>query len=145
MSITKYYKIYPEVPAGIGENSVINRIPGQPLEVIKMHLVFEGWLGSDLMKTSPVFYVTEKLKDALEKEDFSGISVFEKIEVTKSENFIELYPELELPNFFLMRIIGVAYKSDFGIDIGKLVVSELALNFLKQFQFTQVEIEEISN
>lgn len=141
----KYFRLRPEVPAGVGENSKIERIPGSPLKVKKLHLVFEGWLGDDLMKTSPVFYVTEKLKKSLESSKLSGILNFEKIEITKSENFEELYPNQKLPDFFLFRINGTARQDDFGVEAGKLIVSEKALAFLKDFNLSETEIEDLED
>ena len=139
----RYFRLRPEIPAGIGENSEIERIQGNPLKVKRLHLVFEGWFGDDLMKTSPVFYVTEKLKQGLESAKFSGVSHFENIEVTKSENFEELYPEKELPSFFLFKINGEAKQDDFGVEVGKLIVSAKALEFLKGFNLSETEIEEV--
>ncbi|NBP67651.1 MAG: hypothetical protein EBU52_02805 [Cytophagia bacterium] len=141
----KYFRLKPEAPAVIGEHSEIERVQGDALKVRKMHLVFEGWFGDDLMKTSPVFYITEKLKRDLESSELSGISHFENIEVTKSENFKELYPNKELPDFFLFVINGTARQDDFGIEIGKLIVSEKALGFLKGFRLAETEIEDLED
>ena len=139
----KYCKLKPEVSAGIGENSERQRIPNQPLQVIKLHFEFEAWFGNDLMKTSPVFYVTYELMQGLKDSELTGIFGFESIEISKSENFIELYPDKILPNFFLLKIDGVARKDDFGIESGKLIVSASALNFLQSYNISEAEIEEI--
>lgn len=139
----KHYEVELEVPAGIGENSVLKRRSGYPLQVEKLHLDFEGWMGNDIMETSPVFYITEKLRFGLEKSELSGISHFENIEVTKSENFEELYPNKKLPSFFLFRINGQARQDDFGVESGKLIVSGKALEFLKNFNLSEAEINEL--
>jgi hypothetical protein len=138
----KYYKINPEVPAGLGINSILERTPGHPLKVINLHLVFEGWLGGDLLETSPVFYVTERLKSGMEQTSLSGIQSFDDVEVSKSENFLELYPNKDLPKIFLLRINGRAYDDDFGIDKGVLVISETAKNFLAGYNLSNSDIEE---
>ncbi len=135
-----YYLIKPEVPAGIGEESIIERIQGQPLKILNLHLVFDGWHGSDLMKTSPVFYITEKLYNKLIECSFSGIEGFEKAKVDKSDNFLELYPELELPDFYWMKINGTPKKSDFGLEALKLVVSEPVKIFLEEFSLVGASI-----
>jgi hypothetical protein len=139
-----FYKIHPEVPASIGKNSVIERIQDVPLKIIKLHLVFEGWLGGDLMETSPAFYVTKKLKDALSNSMLSGIANFLLVEVSKSENFLELYPNKQLPDFFFLKIKGTPYMDDFGIDKGFLIISERAKDFLSNFNLSDSVIEIIS-
>ena len=88
----KYYIIKPEVPAGLGRKSIIERATGQSMKIIELHLEFQGWLGDDLMETHPVFYVTEKLKAALQKSKISGIEDFCQAIVTRSDSFVELYP-----------------------------------------------------
>ena len=135
-----WYKIKPEVPASIGPNSILERTSGAPLKVIKLHLIFEGWLGGDLMETSPVFYVTESLKNGLQSSSLSGIDAFEKIEITRSSNFLELYPDKELPDFFLLRINGIPYTDDFGLDKGYLVLSSKAKDFLMKYNLSDAEL-----
>jgi hypothetical protein len=139
-----FYKVRPEVPASIGKNSIIERHPGVPMKITKLHLVFEGWLGSDIMETSPVFYVTERLKEGLSGSTFSGISEFSLIEdVTKSDNFLELYPDKNLPKLFSIKITGVPHKDDFSIDKGYLIISDRAKQFLTGFNLGDSEIEEV--
>jgi len=139
-----FYKVRPEVPAAIGKNSVIERQPGVPMKIRKLHLVFEGWLGGDIMETSPVFYVTERLKNELSESTFSGITEFSLIEdVTKSDKFLELYPDKDLPKLFSIKITGVPYKDDFSIDKGYLVISKRVKQFLTGFNLSDSEIEEV--
>lgn len=125
----KYFLIKLEVPAGIGKNSILERIPGQALKAVKLHLVIEDWLGSDLMKTSSVFYVTEKSKKRLVNSNLTGIEGFEEMEVSKSENFLELYPNKKLPRFLWFKINGEPRVDDFGVEKGKLIVSDRVKNF----------------
>lgn len=136
----KFYIIRPEIPAGIGENSQLERTLGKPLKVIKLHLAFEDYSGSDLMKTSPVFYVTKKLKEGLYNSDLTGIECFESFEVSKSENFEEMHPNKVLPIFYWFKINGVAKKTDFGVELGKLIVSEKAKLFLESYNVNTANI-----
>ena len=141
----KFFIIRPEVPAGIGENSQLERILGTPLKVIKLHLVFEDCPDSELMKTSPVFYVTEKLKAGLLNSDLTGIDSFETFEVSKSENFEEKYPNKVLPAFYWFKINGVAKQTDFGVELGKLIISEKAKTFLEGYNLNTANITEIKS
>lgn len=138
-----YYKVEPEVPAGIGVNSIIEHIPGQPLRIDKLHLEFEGWLGADLMGTSPAFYITERLKSGIEAGSYSGIVGFEPIEVSKSDNFRELYPDKELPNLYLLRLDGKSRESDFAVENGILIVSQTAKSLLDSYDMSIGEFEEL--
>ena len=139
-----YFNIKPEVPAGFGEKTVFNDSIGQE-DVSKVHLVFDGWLGDDLLTTSPIFYVTEKLAIALKGEKFSGLLKIESIEFNKSENFEEFYPDRVLPNFFVLRINGVPLKDDIGIatEESGLMISDSVYEFLKDFNLKFAKIREI--
>ena len=57
---------------------------------------------------------------------------FDKVEVTASELFEQLYPNRRLPKFVWLQIIGKPGQDDFGMAKGlMLVVSERALEVLK--------------
>lgn len=139
----KYYKINPEVPASYGEETIFNTSV-IPIEIIKLHLVFEGWLGSDIMTISPVFFVTKILADKIEFFSFTGLKCIENVKVEKSENFREIYPDKEVPSCKLLRINGSPYSDDFGIKNGSLIISEKVKDLLNQFNLTDVSFEDTS-
>ena len=56
----EYYLIEPEVAGGIGEHSVIDRSSGK-MVVRKLHYEFDGWLGDELLESTPCFIVSERL------------------------------------------------------------------------------------
>ncbi len=126
----KYYQIEPEVAGGIGEHSVIDRSTGKMI-VHKLHYVFDDWGGDVLLESCPCFIVTESAKKKLQSIYATGIR-FDKVEVTTSELFQQLVPDLELPKFFWLQIDGKPGQDDFGIckDPG-LVISERALEVLR--------------
>lgn len=140
----RFIKIEPEVSVYIGERTVFDKSV-VPWYVQKLHLEFEGWFGDDLVTASPVFCVTQRLKEGLESSSLSGISNFDSIEITKTENFEELYPDKELPAFFLLRINGESKKDDIAIEAGDLIISERALEFLQGFNLSEAEIEDLKN
>ncbi|MGA2224073.1 MAG: hypothetical protein ABSH41_06505 [Syntrophobacteraceae bacterium] len=126
----KYYQIEPEVAGGIGEHSEIDRSSGK-MVVRKLHYEFDGWGGDELLESTPCFIVSERLAHEIERAQLTGIS-FDDVEVTKSDQFEELYPNRQLPKFVWLQIDGKPGQDDFGIgkDPG-LVISERALEVLK--------------
>ncbi|MBP9134789.1 MAG: hypothetical protein KBF75_12220 [Saprospiraceae bacterium] len=139
----RFFKIMPEVPASFGQETVFERVSGAPLKVTKVQLIFDGWLENDLMETSPIYYITVRLKCFLHTKNLSGIESFEIIEALKSETFLELYPEKKLPTIYQIKINGNPFVDDFGINNGYLIISEKVKNYLAEFNVSCASFEEI--
>ncbi len=136
-----YFFIEPEVSGGFGDNSVMDTTVHPP-KVYKLHYQLDGWLGDELLESFPCFIVSESLAQELEREHLSGFTL-EDVEVTKSEQFEELYPGKALPKFFWLQVTGSAAQDDFGIaEDHRLVVSEGALNTLRKGKIEEADIEE---
>lgn len=137
----RYFEVNPEVPAELGDLTVMENKDGARLIIHKLHLNFKGWLGGDLMETTPVFYITEKLKQGLIKHAFTGIQAFEPVEYEIDDEYTgSVKPGV----IYWLKINGKSMHDDFGIDEGVLIVSEKALNFLKQYNLSDAEIVEKS-
>jgi hypothetical protein len=127
-----FYRIEPEVAGGWGKNTVFTRSPGKPTVVHKLHYEFAGWLGDELLTSTPCFIVTERLADEIKLAGLSGV-LFDEVEVSVSDQFTEFYPNQIIPNFLWLKVNGKFGADDFGIAHGfKLVVSERAIEVLKQ-------------
>ncbi len=126
----EYYLIEPEVAGGIGEHSVIDRSSGK-MVVRKLHYEFDGWLGDELLESTPCFIVSERLAREIERAQLTGVG-FDDVAVTKSDQFEQIYPNRQLPKFVWLQIEGKPGHDDFGIgkDPG-LVISERALEVLR--------------
>ncbi|WP_426303951.1 hypothetical protein ACN9MJ_13105 [Acidovorax facilis] len=125
----KYYFIEPEVAGGFGEETVIDRSSGR-MEVKVLHYKFEGWLGDELLESTPCFIASEQLAARIKDENLSGVGI-DKVKVTKSDEFNDFHPEVELPNFVWLKVNGVPGGDDFGVTADlKLIVSEAALQLL---------------
>lgn len=126
----KYYLLQPEVAGGFGENTVIDRSSGK-MVVLKLHYVFDGWLGDVLLTSSPCLIATEDAMRKLQSIGATGVR-FDEVEVTTSDLFQELYPNRQLPRFVWLQINGRPGHDDFGVgrQYG-VVVSERALEVLK--------------
>ncbi|MEL6560188.1 MAG: hypothetical protein AAFQ94_18510 [Bacteroidota bacterium] len=138
----KFFKIEPEVSVYIGEMTIYDKRK-IPWKIKELHLEFEGWLGDDIVTSSPVFCISNNLKEGLEESSFSGIIGFDTIKITKSENFLELYPNKKLPDFFLLRINGVYKKDDFSIHDGDLIISEEVLKLLNKYNISEALIKQL--
>jgi hypothetical protein len=130
--MTAYHVVEPEVAGGWGKNTVFTRTPGKPTVVHKLHYQFDGWLGDELLESTPCYIVTERLAHEIERAQLTGVR-FDEVEVTTSDQFKELYPNRQLPKFVWLQVEGKPGQDDFGIAPGlRFVVSERALELLKR-------------
>jgi hypothetical protein len=137
----EYFQLEPEVAGGWGGNTQADTSVHPPV-VTKLHYEFDGWLGDSILETFPCFIVTVDLGNALSESNLTGFSL-ESVEISKSEQFVEFYPERELPEFFWLKIGKNAGLEDFGInDQHRLVISSSALEVLQKFGLDNCEIEQ---
>lgn len=114
-----------------------------PPIIEQLHFEFEGWLNDDILETYPCFLVTERLRAQIEIEKLSGI-LFDSVQVTKSDNFKEMYPGRQLPKFYWAKITGDFAQSDFFlVSDGRLAVSDKAYRLLCRFNIRHADIEEM--
>ncbi len=138
-----YFELEPEVPCHWGPNTVRD-VSTHPPIIYKLHAIFDGWLGDDLLTTFPVYLVTPELADFLAHTNLSGFELRE-CEVEKSELFSELYPGKDLPEFKWLFINGTS-SQDFFISAqheNSLCVSEQALDALKKFNLSNCIITSL--
>ena len=135
-----FYYVEPEVSGGFGDNAIIDSSVHPP-KVTKLHVEFDGWLGDDLLETFPCYIISEGLTKEIEAENLTGF-ILDEVEVSKSNQFEEMYPKRELPKFFWLNLQGVCEKDDFGFSYDyRLVVSERALKVLKNWKVEEADIE----
>ena len=126
----KYYELEPEVAGGFGEGSIVDSSVHPPI-VKRLHILFDGWLGDQLLETFPCFVVTRELASEIRKKTLSGYDL-DDVEVEKSDQFKDLYGERSLPDFCWLKVCGEPGNSDFGInDKFTLIVSERALDLIR--------------
>lgn len=149
----------PEVSGSHGEQTIY----GSEVDVAKegisgkikfLHYEFEGWLGDDLLESTPAFIISSNLEDELKKSEFKDYKL-EKCLITKSDVFKELYPNKELPSFsrFIplgtVELEGENYNNWSGHDFclsskGELVLTEKALDFLNKFSIRHCDITSLT-
>lgn len=126
-----FYTIEPEVAGGFGEHTEVDRSSGR-MEVNRLHYKFDGWLGDHLLESTPCFIASKRLAEKINLEGLSGVEI-DEVEITKSDEFLELHPTRELPEFVWLKVNGKAGQDDFGIAADlRLVVSRRALDLLMQ-------------
>lgn len=134
-----YHYIEPEVAGGLGESTIINTSCHPPkIEILEYR--FDAWLGDDILETFPCYIVTIELAKAIKLNKLTGVS-FLPVKISKSELFLENYPDLELPHFQWMSVYGAAGTHDFGLSKNfRLAISNPALSILKNFKISHAEI-----
>jgi hypothetical protein len=135
----QFYIVRPEVPGGLGDNTVMDH-SGDRVGVSHLAYEFEGWLGDELITAHPAFAATTALADKFQQSGLTGFHTRD-MEVTRSEDFEEFYPDRELPPFTELVIDGKAGVDDFGINSdNELVLSQRALDILNTTNPVDTEV-----
>lgn len=143
----KLYFLEPEVAGGHGEHTIygteqVIQTEGISGKVEYLHYEFEGWLGDDLLESTPAFIVSSKLQKELENSDFKDYKLEECL-ITTSDDFKKVYPNKEIPTFnrFIplgkIEMKGENFKKWSGHHFslspkGELVLTQEALDLLKR-------------
>lgn len=139
---TLFYKLAPEVAGHLGPDTVVDTSTHPPI-VHALHYEFDGWPADDLITAFPCFIVTDKMEELIEGTKASGCS-FGRVKVSTSEQFEELHPNRQLPQFSWLMISGVAQRDDCGTSaMGSLVVSERLLRAMKRGLLEYCDIDEV--
>lgn len=136
-----YKYIEPEVSGGLGVETDINNNVHPPI-IKKLHYVFDGWLGDDILETFPCFIVSERLMKSIIKNQLKGI-LFDNVKITKSEEFLDYHTNTRLPDFYWMKVYGKLDVDDFVIaEDYRLLVSEKASEVIGYFNIKNAILED---
>ncbi|MBZ9854321.1 hypothetical protein LB566_10940 [Mesorhizobium sp. CA13] len=139
-SVMRYYEVKPLVAGELGDDTVEDASVHPPI-VSKLHYHFAGWVGDALVTSFPCFLVTEEAKRGLLAIGISG-ATFADAQVTVSEDFHLVQPDVVLPPFVWLKVDGKAGLDDFGINQKLyLVMSERALDVLDELGLPSASIE----
>ncbi|MBP3041172.1 hypothetical protein J9303_17040 [Bacillaceae bacterium Marseille-Q3522] len=143
----KLYFLEPEVSGGHGEHTVYGTEEDIAKEGISgkvkfLHYQFEGWLGDDILESTPAFIVSSLLETELKNSNFKDYKL-EKCLITTSDEFKEMYPNKGIPLFSRFIPLGKVEVEEENFNNwsghhfclspkGELVVTQEALNFLKR-------------
>ncbi len=135
------YILEPEVAGGWGEGTVADTSSHPPIIKI-LEYKFDGWSGDDLLTSFPCFIVSDRLAREIASSNLNGYELAQ-VDITKSDEFEELYPNAKLPKFKWFQITGSVNKNDFAINEKlRLVVSNSAFEVLNRFNIKHCEVEE---
>lgn len=125
------YILEPEVAGGWGEGTEADT-SCHPPKVSKLIYAFDGWLGDELLESFPCFIVSQNLANLITNSSLTGYTLA-PVKIVKSENFLELYPNLELPSFHWLQVNGTVGINDFAVNRNHILqVSEAAFKVLSQ-------------
>jgi len=125
--MSSFYALKPEVAGGLGPTTIIANLPqlesGEATvpEVTQLEYRFDGWLGDELLASTPCFIVTSNLAASIQEAGLTGTR-FERVKITTSEaweQFRQMSPLYsgELPPFERLIPLGtVGFLTD-----GKIV------------------------
>lgn len=134
------YTLEAEVPGHLGDDAIYSS-DASGWNITKMHLVFDGWMGDDIVQILNCFLLTEKAKSLLEKSRLKGVH-FERPIITKSEEFIERQPATVLPNFWWLKPPLDVSDTDIMITRhGCLEVSEQAMLEFRKLNLAHASIQ----
>jgi hypothetical protein len=159
----RLYELKPEVAGGYGENTIVSNIDSvrskkeRPI-IAHLHYEFSGWLGDEILETTPCFIVTESLADSIQRCDLKGY-IFTDVEISVTEEFEEfeeLHPGRILPKFKrivphgTVEVIGDTFRNWSGDDFCMsqkfvLVLSEKALATIKKHKCDYCDITELND
>jgi hypothetical protein len=138
-----YFLLEPEVAGELGEGTVMDTSVHPPV-VSRLQYVVQDWLGDEILESTPCFVVTEHLAGLIEAAGLTGHRLA-GAEVVLGEDAEELAGEpIDLPKFQWLQLVGVPESDDFGASAnGSLVVSERALDVLRQGALANCDIEPL--
>lgn len=104
------YILEPEVPGGLGPRTQMDQ-SCHPPRITRLHFIFDGWLGDQIVESFPCYLATESLAEILGNESISGFEL-DDVEIETSEQFKERYPSRKLPPFKWLKVMGKPDESD---------------------------------
>jgi hypothetical protein len=138
-----WYRVSPEVAGGLGDRTQMDS-DVHPPRVHRLHYVFSGWLGDDIVESFPCFLATERLASAISTSGLRGAQ-FGEVEVSLDPQFESFFPETaaSLPRWVWLRPTGRPGEDDFWLDDqARLHLSEEAYELVQRFHVANAEFTE---
>lgn len=148
------YLLEPEVSGGHGVRTEYEINKEARPKVLYLHYEFDGWLGDELLESTPCFIISKELDNKLSKL-FKNDYITEDCLITKSEEFEEFSPYKDLPEFIRFIPLGAVKVVD-GLFSNwsrhhfclsqreELVVTNEALKVLKQLKIDNCDITPLT-
>ena len=135
-----YYLVEPEAPGGFGPNSFFFDVKARPPRIDRFDYEFDIWPRDPIVEAVACYIVTEALRERIAALHPTGVS-FGPVDISRSGEFEDRYPNYELPKFVWLQVTGNAGQDDFGLSpTHSLVVSERVLRVLKAAGMVHADI-----
>lgn len=151
------YLLEPEVAGEIGEKTTFldDTYQNGVKKISNLHYELEGWLGDELLESTPCFIITENFANSIRNSELNGYFLKE-VEITVSDLFKELYPNKPLPNFKQLIPKGKVFvkngkftgwsQEDFCLSQNlELVVSRDAFKVINKHTLSHCDLIELKN
>lgn len=143
----RFFAIAPEAAGNLGNDCVHGDITERPVQIYQPDFEFQFWPQDDLLDGFFTYACTRRLAEALVHNNLTGFEL-DDLKISFEERFhqwAELHKGEVFPEFVWLKIQGRVGIDDFGELVGpvpkSLVVSERALQVLKQFKLGFCDIE----
>ena len=142
--MSKWFRIEPEVPGGLGDNAVFAIVDGRRVFSV-LHVEIDGWLGDDILTCVGNVLATERARQLTSTLKLRAVTV-KKLEVTRSSEYAQLFGRKRLPQLHWLQLEGTAFEDDFAIDNkGRLIVSAKTINeFRSNLHLENCDIKPVS-
>jgi len=140
--MSQIFRVRPAVAGGLGEHTIMDTSQ-HPLVVERLHYVFAGWGGDDLVESFPCFLVTARLATSIDAQRLTGVR-FAEVEVSIDPQLAEMEPSMvdRFPPWRWLQPIGCATVDDFWVDDkAQLYVSSRARELLSAFDMSSAHFE----
>jgi hypothetical protein len=130
-----FYTLDPEVAGGLGPRTEMDTSIHPP-NIYRLNYEMDGLPGDELLTSFPCYIVTANLRRLIEQAHPTGCS-FDDVEITVSDGFLERIGQVDLPQYFWLKVTGKAGRDDFGMSPDYLlVVSERILAQIRRATLT---------
>ena len=135
------YLVEPEVAGGFGDSAHIDTSTN-PITVSRLHYAIDGWRGSHLLETFPVWVASDELVATVSAAGLTGFEVAEA-QVDLSEQGRDTLRDRPLPHFVWFKPTGTRGREDFAFSSDGLVISERCLRVIRPLLGDDVLIAEL--
>ena len=138
------YRVSPEVAGGFGEGTSLD-YSGDPVRVDRLHYVFSGWLGDEIVESFPCFLVSERLAEAMVVGGLTGVELRD-VEVSIDAQFERSHPDAAaaMPSWLWLYPVGSPFSDDMWTDErSQLHVSQHGYDVLTRFKVAAAEFVEV--
>jgi hypothetical protein len=136
-----HYMLEPEVAGGLGPHTVMTTNVHPP-QVEHLHYEVEGWLGDELLESTPCFLISPEAAAALEQAGCTGLRTADA-EVTITPDAAPAV-DSRVTGFLWLQPQGQPGRDDVAVDAtASLVVSERALEVLRGFRLEHCDVTDV--